>query len=141
MWSHGQILGIMESGGVVVTLHRKEDLSGIKPANNEISCLQWQRLTLAKVVQWTLYGCMSFVGSSVKGMPDSREMDRNEKLQAFFIFKGNVFHWYCFAISTTNVPSKHSAYISLFNLSISHMIYMFISPFDCKVKLRKNKQN
>lgn len=41
MSSHGQILGIMESGGVVVTLQGKEDLSGIKPANNEISCQQW----------------------------------------------------------------------------------------------------
>lgn len=72
---------------------------------------------LVQVVQWRLYGCMSFVGSSVKGMPASREMDRNEKLQAFFISKGNVSYWYCFAIRTTTVPSKHSAYISFFNLS------------------------
>ena len=125
---------------MVGTLHRKEDLWGTSLLTMKLVVCSG-RHSLAEVVQWTLYGCMSFVGSSVRGMPASREMDRHEKLQAFFIFTGNVFYWYCFAISTTNVPSKHSAYISLFNLSISQMIYMFISPFDYKVKLRKNKYN
>lgn len=78
-----------------------------------------------------------FVGASMQGMPAPRgkiEM-RSSRLSS----NSNIFYQYYFAISTTTVLSKYSAYISLFNLSSSKMICMFLSPFYCKVKLRENK--
>ena len=73
----------------------------------------------------------------MKGMPASREMDRDEKLQALSLKV--IFSTGAALLSVLLLCQVNTACISLFNLSVNQVIYMFISPFYCKVQLRKKK--